>query len=66
LFISVVVSREHANKLASGMELGVTWRPMGIRYRTNNEILIDIVESLDAILDQRGTIVKAEVNGVVR
>ena len=47
------------------MESGVTWRPLGIRHRLN-EILIDVVETMDAIIDQRGMIVSAEISGVVR
>ena len=60
------MSREDAKNLSVSMETGITWRKMGIVHRTVNEVLIDIVESMDAIIDQRGMIVNAEVSGVVR
>jgi hypothetical protein len=60
------MSREDAKKLSIGMETGITWRKVGIQHRSANEILIDIIESLDAIIDQRGIIIAAEISGVVR
>jgi hypothetical protein len=66
LKISVVMSREDAKNLSDGMETGITWRKVGILHRATNEVLVDIIESLDAIIDQRGMIVNAEVSGVVR
>ncbi len=66
LKLSVVMSREDAKNLSVGMETGITWRKVGIIHRTTNEVLVDIIESLDAIIDQRGMIVTAEVSGVVR
>ncbi|CAF3429484.1 unnamed protein product [Rotaria sp. Silwood1] len=65
LNISVIMSYEDAKKLNVGMETGITWRQVGIKHRTTNEILFDIIESLDAIIDQRGMIVTAEVSGVI-
>lgn len=59
------MTREDAKSLSAGMESGVTWRKVGIIHRTTNEILVDIIESLDAIIDQRGMIVTAEISGVV-
>jgi hypothetical protein len=63
---SVVMSREDAKKISVGMETGITWRKIGIQHRTTNEVLLDIIESLDAIIDQRGIIITAEISGVVR
>ena len=63
--LSVAMSREDAKKLSAGLESGITWRQVGIKHRTTNEILIDIIESLDAIVDPKGMIVTAEVSGVV-
>jgi len=59
LHISVAMSREDANKLSIGMETGITWRKQGIVHRAINEVLVDIIESFDAIIDQRGMIVNA-------
>lgn len=66
LKLSVGMSREGAKSLSVGMETGITWRKLGIVHRTTNEVLVDIIENLDAIIDQRGMIVNAEVSGVVR
>jgi hypothetical protein len=60
------MSREDAKNFSIGLETGITWRKQGIVHRAINEVLIDIIESLDAIIDQRGMIVNAEVSGVVR
>ncbi|CAF3027803.1 unnamed protein product [Rotaria socialis] len=65
LHTSVDMSREHAKRLAVGMESGITWRKVGIVHRTTNEILFDIIESFDAIIDQRGMIITAEISGVI-
>lgn len=62
---SVVMSREDAKNLSASMETGITWRKVGIIHRAINEVLVDIIESLDAIIDHRGMIVTAEVSGVV-
>lgn len=62
---SVHLSTIHAKRVATGMETGITWRPLGIRYRMN-EVLFDIHETMDAIIDQRGMIISAEITGVVR
>ena len=60
------MSREDARNVSIGMETGITWRKIGIIHRATNEILLDIIETLDAIIDQKGMIVTAEVSGVVR
>ncbi|CAF0756732.1 unnamed protein product [Adineta ricciae] len=62
---NVAISGEGAKNLSRGMESGITWRTGRIVHRSTNEILIDIIETLDAIIDQRGTIISAEVNGVI-
>lgn len=42
----------------------VSWRPEGLVYR-KNEIYIDIVESVNVLLSNRGTVLKADVNGKI-
>lgn len=42
----------------------VSWRPEGIKHR-KNEIYIDIIESINLMLSQRGTVLKAEVLGKI-
>ncbi|UJR27271.1 hypothetical protein I4U23_008566 [Adineta vaga] len=62
---NVIMSPESAKDLSSRMISGVTWRKMGIVHRATNEILLDVIETLDAIVDQRGMIITAEVSGVI-
>jgi AP-2 complex subunit mu-1 len=42
----------------------VSWRAEGLMYR-KNEIYIDIVESVNVLLSNRGTVLKADVNGKI-
>jgi AP-2 complex subunit mu-1 len=42
----------------------VSWRAEGLVYR-KNEIYIDIVESVNVLLSNRGTVLKADVNGKI-
>lgn len=42
----------------------MSWRPEGLVYR-KNEIYIDIVESVNVLLSNRGTVLKADVNGKI-
>lgn len=42
----------------------VSWRAEGLLYR-KNEIYIDIVESVNVLLSNRGTVLKADVNGKI-
>ena len=42
----------------------VSWRAEGLKYR-KNEIFIDIVESINLSLSQRGTVLKSEVIGKI-
>jgi len=39
------------SKLPEGATSAIQWRPLGIRH-TNNEILVDIIESVDCIIDR--------------
>uniref|UniRef100_A0A8C7TKW1 AP-3 complex subunit mu-1 n=1 Tax=Oncorhynchus mykiss TaxID=8022 RepID=A0A8C7TKW1_ONCMY len=50
--------------LPTGQPSTIPWRRAGVRY-TNNEAYFDVVEEIDAILDQSGTTVFAEIQGVV-
>uniref|UniRef100_A0A8C7IN66 AP-3 complex subunit mu-1 n=1 Tax=Oncorhynchus kisutch TaxID=8019 RepID=A0A8C7IN66_ONCKI len=50
--------------LLTGQLSTIPWRRAGVRY-TNNEAYFDVVEEIDAILDQSGTTVFAEIQGVV-
>ena len=42
----------------------ISWRAEGIRYK-RNEVFIDIIESVNVLLSNRGTVLKADVNGRV-
>ncbi|KAJ3046514.1 hypothetical protein HK097_000799 [Rhizophlyctis rosea] len=51
-------------KLPSGSMSSIPWRSAGIKY-TNNEMFIDLVEEVDAILDKHGNVLVADVKGEV-
>lgn len=42
----------------------ISWRAEGIKYR-RNEVFIDIIESVNVLLSNRGTVLKADVYGRV-
>ena len=42
----------------------VSWRAEGLVYR-KNEIYIDIIESVNVLLSDKGTVLKADVNGKI-
>ena len=42
----------------------ISWRAEGIRYK-RNEVFIDIIESVNVLLSNRGTVLKADVYGRV-
>lgn len=41
------------------------WRKTGVKY-LQNEIYLDIIEEVDAIIDKHGTIVSTEVHGIIQ
>jgi AP-3 complex subunit mu len=53
------------SQLPNGTIPNMPWRTAGVHY-TNNEIYVDIVEEVDAVIDIRtGTIVSADVQGSI-
>ena len=40
------------------------WRKTGVKY-AQNEIYLDIIEEIDAILDKNGQIITSEVTGII-
>ena len=42
----------------------ISWRAEGIRYR-KNEVFIDIIEHVNVLLSNKGTVLKADVIGRV-
>jgi len=42
----------------------VSWRSEGLIYK-KNEIYIDIIESVNVLLSNRGTVLKADVTGKI-
>jgi AP-3 complex subunit mu len=51
-----------SDALPSGTVSNMPWRTAGVHY-SNNEIYVDILEEVDAIVDLRGNIVSADVQG---
>ena len=42
----------------------ISWRKEGIRYK-KNEVFIDIIENVNVLLSNRGTVLRADVIGQV-
>jgi AP-3 complex subunit mu len=53
-----------SDALPSGTVSNMPWRTAGVHY-TNNEIYVDILEEVDAIVDLRGNVVSADVQGSI-
>lgn len=51
--------------LPDGTISNMPWRKTGVKY-AQNEIYIDIIEEIDAILDRQGNIVSSEVTGAIQ
>lgn len=51
--------------LPSGTVSNMPWRAAGVHY-TNNEIYIDIVEEVDAIVNVTGNVVSSDVSGSIQ
>jgi AP-3 complex subunit mu len=51
--------------LPSGTVSNMPWRAAGVRYN-QNEIYLDIVEEIDAIMDSNGNIVSSDVSGSIQ
>lgn len=52
------------SQLTSQITGAVDWRREGLRYR-NNEVYIDLHETVTLLLSQTGTVLRAETNGTV-
>uniref|UniRef100_A0A7S2SCM0 MHD domain-containing protein n=2 Tax=Rhizochromulina marina TaxID=1034831 RepID=A0A7S2SCM0_9STRA len=52
-------------ELPDGTISSMPWRKAGVKY-AQNEIYLDIVEEVDAIVDRNGQVVSTEVTGVVQ
>ena len=49
-----------SESLPAGTLSNTAWRRAGVKY-SNNECFVDIVETVDCILDRNGTLVVAEI-----
>jgi AP-3 complex subunit mu len=50
--------------LPDGTISNMPWRKTGVKY-AQNEIYVDIIEEIDAIVDKNGQIISSEVSGVI-
>lgn len=50
--------------LPDGTISNMPWRKTGVKY-AQNEIYIDIIEEIDAIVDKHGNIISSEVSGII-
>ena len=53
-----------SDELPDGTISNMPWRKTGVKYN-QNEIYLDIIEEIDAIVDRHGITVAAEVNGQI-
>lgn len=61
--VSTITGDSHiSSTLPTGQLSNVPWRRTGVKY-TNNEIFLDLIEEVDAIIDKSGTTVVAEIQG---
>jgi AP-3 complex subunit mu len=51
--------------LPNGTISNMPWRKTGVKY-LQNEIYLDIIEEVDAIIDKHGVIISTEVNGIIQ
>ena len=58
------VSVNEGASLTSQITGAIDWRREGIRYR-NNEVFIDVYETMSLLLSTTGTVLRSEVNGKV-
>ncbi|GBM54371.1 AP-3 complex subunit mu-1 [Araneus ventricosus] len=50
--------------LPTGQLSSIPWRRTGVKY-ANNEAYFDIIEEIDAIMDNRGSVISAEIQGCI-
>jgi len=53
-----------ADKLPTGQLSNIPWRRTGVKY-ASNEAYFDVTEEVDAIIDRSGSVVFAEIQGVI-
>lgn len=54
-----------SSTLPTGQLSNIPWRRTGVKY-TSNEIFLDLIEEVDAIIDKSGTTVVAEIQGKIQ
>lgn len=52
-------------RLPEGATSAIQWRKLGIKH-TNNEILMDIIESVDCIIDSSGMVISQDISGEIQ
>ena len=50
--------------LPDGTISSMPWRKSGVKY-AQNEIYLDIIEEVDAVVDRKGQVVSSEVSGAI-
>lgn len=56
------MSAEQIKKTLGQVTGAVTWRSEGIRYK-KNEVYIDVIENVNVLLSNKGTILNSSVSG---
>ncbi|KAG8188598.1 hypothetical protein JTE90_005953 [Oedothorax gibbosus] len=53
-----------SSTLPTGQLSSIPWRRTGVKY-ANNEAYFDLIEEIDAIMDNRGSVISAEIQGCI-
>ena len=53
-----------SDELPGGTISNMPWRKAGVKY-SQNEIFLDVIEEVDAIVDRSGMLISSEVSGVI-
>jgi AP-3 complex subunit mu len=61
----VMGSSNVSDVLPDGSISNMPWRKTGVKY-AQNEIYLDIIEEIDAVIDKQGTTISSEVNGIIQ
>ena len=56
---------ENLKKITIAATGATSWRPEGIKYK-NNEIFIDVIESVNALFSSKGALLRSDVMGQVK
>lgn len=63
--VKAAKKKRNAARPPSSLTNSVSWRPEGIKYK-KNEAFLDIVESINMLITQKGQVLRSEIIGAVK